>query len=177
MTTTKYRDMIANICAKMFAIRPYIHPANRHAVDKYLQTVWHKITTLTLSFVNANQPDSLQERFRSYVEAEEKRLREGLETVRYDIDAMDTLLLVTGPGRIEKVVGGLVFSSWRHTDKNTCRSISSLSCGFFFAETLRSSAYVGTRSSTGMSCGTQPTRFCGPSTPYLNVTTSWRVSN
>ncbi|KAM5543336.1 hypothetical protein V8D89_003210 [Ganoderma adspersum] len=93
MTTTKYRDMIVNICAKMFAIRPYIHPANRHAVDKYLQTVWQKITTLTLSFVNANQPDSLQERFKSYVEAEEKRLREGLETVRYDIDAMDTLLL------------------------------------------------------------------------------------
>ena len=104
MTMTKYRDMIVNICAKMFAIRPHIHPANRHAVDKYLQTVWQKITTLTLFFVNTNQPDSLQERFKSYVEAEEKRLREGLETVRYDIDAMDTLLLVAGPGRIEKVL-------------------------------------------------------------------------
>ncbi|PIL33826.1 hypothetical protein GSI_03532 [Ganoderma sinense ZZ0214-1] len=93
MTTTKYRDMVVNICAKMFAIRPHIHPANRHAVDKYLQSVWQKITTLTLSFVNTNQPDSLQDRFKSYVEAEENRLREGLETVRYDIDAMDTLLL------------------------------------------------------------------------------------
>ncbi|KAI1783152.1 hypothetical protein LXA43DRAFT_1187180 [Ganoderma leucocontextum] len=102
MTATKYRDMIVNICAKMFSIRPYIHPANRNAVDKYLQTVWQRISTLTLSFVNANQPDSLQERFKSYVDAQEQRLREGLETVRYDIDAMDTLLLVTGPGRIEK---------------------------------------------------------------------------
>ena len=46
---------------------------------------------------------SLQERFKSYVEAEEEWLHEGLETVRYDINAMDTLLLVTGPGRIEKV--------------------------------------------------------------------------
>ncbi len=103
MTTTKYRDMIVHICAKMFAIRPHIHPANRNAVDKYLHSVWQKISTLTLSFVNTNQPDSLEGRFKSYVEAEVKRLREGLETVRYDIDAMDTLLLITGPGRTEKV--------------------------------------------------------------------------
>ena len=100
----KYRDMIMDICAKMFAIRSHIHSANRNAVDKYLQTVWQKIATLTMSFVGANQPDSLYERFKSYVEAEEQRLRQGLETVRYDVDAMDTLLLVTGPGRIEKVI-------------------------------------------------------------------------
>ncbi|KAM5543353.1 hypothetical protein V8D89_003227 [Ganoderma adspersum] len=116
MTATKYRDMIIDIFAKMFAIRSRIHPANRNVVDKYLQTVWQKITTLTASFVNANQPDSLYERFKSYVEAEEQRLRQGLETVGYDIEAMDTLLLVTGPGRIEKVV---------------LSSIASLSCGFF----------------------------------------------
>ncbi|KAI1783149.1 hypothetical protein LXA43DRAFT_904186 [Ganoderma leucocontextum] len=102
MTATKYRDMIVDICAKMFAIRSDIHPANRNAVDKYLQAVWQKICTLTASFVNSYQAESLQERFKSYVETEEQRLREGLETVRYDIDAMDTLLLVTGPGRIEK---------------------------------------------------------------------------
>ena len=104
MTATKYRDMIVDVCEKMFAIRSHIHPANRNAVDKYLQTVWQKIATLTMSFVGANQPDSLYEMFKSYVEAEEQRLRQHLETVKYDIDAMDTLLLVTGPGRIEKVV-------------------------------------------------------------------------
>ena len=103
MTATKYRDMIAMICAKMFAIRPQIHPANRHAVNKYLQTIWKKISTLSNSVIRTTQPESLQERFKSYVEAEEQRLREGLETAKYDIDATDTLLLVTGPGRIEKV--------------------------------------------------------------------------
>ncbi|KAI1785192.1 hypothetical protein LXA43DRAFT_1100597 [Ganoderma leucocontextum] len=79
MTATKYQGMITSICAKMFAIRSQVLPANRHAVDKYLQTVWKNISILGNS-----------------------RLREGLETVKYDIDAMDTLLLVTGPGRIEK---------------------------------------------------------------------------
>ncbi|KAM5543339.1 hypothetical protein V8D89_003213 [Ganoderma adspersum] len=109
MTATKYRDMIVNLFAKMFAIRPRIHPANRNTIEIYLQTVWQKIATLTLSFVNANQPDSLQERFKSYVEAEEQRLRENLETFKYDIDAMDTLLLITGPGRIEKYLFPLLW--------------------------------------------------------------------
>ena len=113
MTATKYRDMIVDICAKMFGIRSHIHPANRNAVDKYLQNVWQKICTLTSSFVNTYQAESLQERFKPYVEAEERRLREGLETVRYDIDAMDTLLLVTGPDRIEKVsLTGLDVECW-----------------------------------------------------------------
>ena len=103
MTATKYRDMAVEIFAKMFAIRPQIHPANRNAVDKYLQTVWQKLTTLTSSFICTYQSDALQDRFKSYVEEEEQRLREGLETVKYDIDAMDTLSLITGGGRIERV--------------------------------------------------------------------------
>ena len=103
MTMTKYRDMIDNICAKMFAIRPQVHPKNRHAVDWYLQTVWKKITTLTASFDPTYQDESLEKRFKSFVEAEEERLREGLELVKYHIDATDTLWLVTGPGCIENV--------------------------------------------------------------------------
>ncbi len=103
MTATKYRDMIATLCAKMFAVRSQVHPANQHAIDRYLKTVWKNVSTLCNSVVRTDQAESLQERFKSYVEAEEQRLREGLETIKYDIDAMDTLLLVTGPGRIEKV--------------------------------------------------------------------------
>lgn len=103
MAAMRYRDMIVDICEKMFAIRPRIHLANRNPVNEYLETVWKRISTLTSSFVTTCQPESLQERFKSYVDAEEQRLREGLETVKYGIDAMDTLLLVTGPGRIEKV--------------------------------------------------------------------------
>ena len=103
MTATSYIDKIIELCAKMFSIRPLIHSSNRNAIDKYLQTVWKRANTLTSSFVSTYQTEALQDRFKSYVDAEEQRLREGLETVRYDIDAMDTLSLVTGPGRIEKV--------------------------------------------------------------------------
>ncbi|KAI1785889.1 hypothetical protein LXA43DRAFT_99677 [Ganoderma leucocontextum] len=102
MTATKYRDMIVEICAKMFAILSHIHPMNRNTVDRYLRAVWQNICTLTSSFHCTYQGDLLEERFKSYVDAEEQRLREALEAVKYKIDAMDALVLVTGPGRIEK---------------------------------------------------------------------------
>jgi hypothetical protein len=42
-------------------------------------------------------------RFKSYLEAEEARLSTNLKAVDYVIDGTDTLTLITGVGRIEKV--------------------------------------------------------------------------
>ncbi|KAI0708178.1 hypothetical protein C8T65DRAFT_211601 [Cerioporus squamosus] len=109
MTAQDYKSKIVEIFAKMFSIRPLVHPANRNAVDQYLRSVWKTVCTLTLSLVPANYPDSLRERFKSYVDSEEQRLREGLETVKYDIDAMDTLSLIMGPGRVEKYLFPLLY--------------------------------------------------------------------
>ncbi|RPD54176.1 hypothetical protein L227DRAFT_580748 [Lentinus tigrinus ALCF2SS1-6] len=109
MTSQDYRAKIVDIFAKMFSMRPLIHPANRNAVDQYLRAVWRKICTLTSSLVTTTYPDSLRDRFSTYVESEEQRLREGLETVKYDIDAMDTLSLIMGPGRVEKTLFPLLY--------------------------------------------------------------------
>ncbi|KAI0373412.1 hypothetical protein BV20DRAFT_937448 [Pilatotrama ljubarskyi] len=109
MTATYYRDKIVQITAKMFSMESVIHAANAQAVEVYLETVWKRVCTLTSSVVGINQSDALKERFQDYVDAEEQRLREGLETVRYDIDAMDTLTLITGPGRIEKSLFPLLY--------------------------------------------------------------------
>ena len=92
----------------MFAVRSQIHPANRAAIDKYLQTTWKRVCTLTSSFATTYQSEALYERFRGYVEAEEQRLREGLETARYKVDEVETLALITGPGRIEQVSSPIV---------------------------------------------------------------------
>ena len=160
MTATKYRDMVANILAKMFAIRADIHPTNRNAVDKYLRRVWMPISTLTSSLVRTSQPESLQARFKSYVDAEEKRLSKNLETVKYDIDGRDTLLLVTGPGRIEKVSSIARFFpvTFMLRLNDVARSISSPFCGSFSNATSRSSAYVDTPPSTKTNCGIPPRR-------------------
>lgn len=42
-------------------------------------------------------------RFKNYVEAEEARMQQTLLAVKYCIDAQNTLQLITGPGRLEKV--------------------------------------------------------------------------
>jgi hypothetical protein len=86
----------------MFAILPAIHAANRSSVNEYLGTVYKDVTSLESSVNECFINDGLQSRFKSYVEAEEARLKGNLEAVDYDIDAMDTLALVTGPGRIER---------------------------------------------------------------------------
>ncbi|KAI0331154.1 hypothetical protein GY45DRAFT_1276344 [Cubamyces sp. BRFM 1775] len=109
MTATYYRDKVIELLAKMFSMRPRIHNANIDAVQKYLLTVYRRVTTVTSSFICTYQSDSLKARFQSYVDSEEQRIREGLETVRYDIDAMDTLTLITGPGRIEKSLFPLLY--------------------------------------------------------------------
>jgi hypothetical protein len=43
------------------------------------------------------------EKFKTYIEAEEARLENNLQAVDYIIDGMETLTLITGVGRIEKV--------------------------------------------------------------------------
>ncbi|KAI0360921.1 hypothetical protein OH77DRAFT_1418971 [Trametes cingulata] len=102
VSMTSYIDNIVEIFAKMFALLPRIRPENKKFAYDYLCSVWQPIVTLTAAFNGAIAPDIVSQTFRSYVEAEEERLRQSLETVRYNIDALDTLRLITGPGRIEK---------------------------------------------------------------------------
>ena len=158
MTATYYRDKIVEICAKMFSIRPLIHSSNRNAVDKYLQTVWKRVCTLTSSLVSTSQADTLQARFQSYVDAEEQRLREGLETVRYDIDAIDTLSLITGPGRIEKV---RISCPPPQGDSDILCSTSFRCYTFSSGGTSRFYGCVGRQLFTRTSYGTQPTPWSG----------------
>lgn len=100
---TIYKDKIDELFGKMFALRSSVHPANRVAVDEYLHAVWQDVARTTMSFESYHPSDSLSARFQDYVDAEEERLKKNLENFHYDIDAMDTLALITGPGRIEKV--------------------------------------------------------------------------
>lgn len=47
--------------------------------------------------------DHLLHHFQSYIDEEEKRLNTNLKLLKYEIDALNTLTLVTGPGRFERV--------------------------------------------------------------------------
>ena len=87
----------------MFAMFQHLHPDNRLAASRYLSSIWGSLTTFSESYSAWNAPDGFDLRFKDYVEAEDARLKTNLEDVRYDIDGLDTLYLVIGPGRPEKV--------------------------------------------------------------------------
>ena len=103
MVMSDYAAKIDIILAKMFSIKSEVLPANRSSVDKYLDTVWQLISELTTGLRRIPMDDVLFSKFESYIKWEEDRLHTNLKTVKYDIDAADTLELVRGPGRIEKV--------------------------------------------------------------------------
>ncbi|KAF8529736.1 hypothetical protein BU17DRAFT_79834 [Hysterangium stoloniferum] len=109
MTLTDYSSKIRGLIGKMFAILPNIKSENLNFVNDYLATVCRRVTTLRASVNLSYRNEVLQARFQSYVDAEEERLRKNLQEVAYDIDAMNTLVLVTGPGRIEKYVFPILY--------------------------------------------------------------------
>jgi hypothetical protein len=82
-------------------------PPNREAVDRYFACVWEYVHTLTAAVHSQNSPQNSgpdhPNKFNSYLEAEEARLGNNLRAVDYVIDGVDTLPLIAGVGRIEKV--------------------------------------------------------------------------
>jgi hypothetical protein len=98
-----YGNKTRSIVGKMFAVLPTVRPENRKAANEYLLNIYGMVLTIINSPNNSPGSDALRSRFQSYVDSEEERLRLNLDEIGYDIDDMEALALVTGPGRIEKV--------------------------------------------------------------------------
>jgi hypothetical protein len=87
--------------------RVEVLPPNRKFFDNYFTFVWKIVHTLTAAVIPlkpelASGTSNLK-RFKWYLEAEETRLSTRLKAMNYNIDGTDTLTLITGGGRIEKV--------------------------------------------------------------------------
>ncbi|KAJ6610468.1 hypothetical protein B0H10DRAFT_411247 [Mycena sp. CBHHK59/15] len=104
-----YVNKILAQLAKMFAIMPRVLPVNKSAANLYIETIYQGVYSLTASVNGCYVNEALQEKFASYVAAEEARIRGNLDAVQYDIDASDTLELVTGQGRIDRFVLPLIY--------------------------------------------------------------------
>ena len=91
--------------SQMLAMRSHLLPENRDGANVYLTKVWQSIVELTLAFTSEDSTDDLfLPKFMPYAHLEEERIRRNLATVKYDIDAPDTVYIVAGRGRIEKVL-------------------------------------------------------------------------
>lgn len=102
----EYAKKIEELFAKMEGLRTVVLPPNRDAVDLYFASVWMPIHTLTAAVLSLSSrlDDSAKLKFKPYLEAEEARLGKNLRAVNYIIDGTDSLELITGIGRIEKVI-------------------------------------------------------------------------
>jgi len=98
-----YAQKIENLFAKMEGVRTTVLPPNRAAVDSYFWYIWDDVHTLTAAASSLSSGLDDPEKFKSHLEAEEARLEKNLRAVDYVIDGIDTLKLITGGGRIEKV--------------------------------------------------------------------------
>jgi hypothetical protein len=98
-----YAKQIEELFAKMEGVRSHVLPPNREAIDDYFTYVWEPIHTLTAAVIPLQPGPNNPEKFKPYLEAEESRLAANLKAVDYIIDGTDTLTLITGAGRIEKV--------------------------------------------------------------------------
>ncbi|KAH9856042.1 hypothetical protein C2E23DRAFT_773550 [Lenzites betulinus] len=100
---TTYRRKIRALLARMraTAFRAAIRGRD-HAVQQYLDEVVPLVDSMTQPFREDTERLFLAARFEGYIAREEVRLREGLETARYELDALDTLALVNGPMRLER---------------------------------------------------------------------------
>jgi hypothetical protein len=98
-----YALKIEDLLAKMDGIRAEVLPLNLQAIVDYFTNVWEFVRTLTAPVLSLQPLQHEPDKFKSYIEAEEARLEYNLRAVHYTIDGADTLTLITGVGRIEKV--------------------------------------------------------------------------
>src|SRR5215813_7499114 len=104
MTLQIYQMKLRALLGKMFALIPSLRKENLPAANDYLKGIYLYSATLynSVNFCYVNP--GLQIRFKAYVQMEEERLRKNLEAFKYDIDEADTLSLIVGQERLEKVV-------------------------------------------------------------------------
>jgi len=97
-----YANKIEELFAKMEGIRAEVLPPNQKLLDNYFTFGWKIVHTLTAA-VTPLEPEPGINNLGRYLEAEEARLSTNLKAIDYVIDGTDTLTLITGVGRIEKV--------------------------------------------------------------------------
>ena len=108
LTLRHYYTRIRTILARMDAASQRAHPCNRALVDRFAGCVPLREVDAVLAGVRTTQTEEtwdaeLFARFAPYVAHEERRTKRMLESLLYYLDAPDTVAMVLGSGRAEKV--------------------------------------------------------------------------
>ncbi|PBK97460.1 hypothetical protein ARMGADRAFT_639756 [Armillaria gallica] len=114
LSVDRYKERICVLLSTMYNIYPRVLPGNRNAVITYLQhETIYQVDKLLLSTHNVSPNPfgsiKLWNLTEEFTESEEKRIQKNLEAISFDIDAISTVSLITGPGRIERYIYPLLY--------------------------------------------------------------------
>jgi hypothetical protein len=111
-TVWAYQNKICGVLQAMLGTLGSVLHSNRVLADGYLaDATFTKIDLLLRSVAPTTNYDlDLDQKMQPYVLEEENRLEQNLRSVAWEIDDANTLSLVTGPGRIERVGGQCILS-------------------------------------------------------------------
>lgn len=102
MTSTSYCKKIEEIFDAMIRLADEVLPENRKEVTEYVWYAWREATIFTRSIKWEESADEHRAKFQSLVDAEEERLRENFEDIKYYVDSYDSVHLISH-GRTETV--------------------------------------------------------------------------
>ena len=100
---TAYRRKILSTLDSMSALLEIARTPNTAKIRRYLGLTHSLVANIVQSFQEDTERLFLLPRFRAYMNQNEARLQKGLETVKYQIDALDTLALINGRRGLERV--------------------------------------------------------------------------
>jgi hypothetical protein len=89
-------------------------------VNQYIDDVWHDTITFIRSLKWEKGTEELAARFQSHTTAEEERLQQNLEDIKYGIDSHEVVRLISGHGRIETVWFPILYTRNRLTPDRPC---------------------------------------------------------
>ncbi|KAF7335401.1 hypothetical protein MVEN_02192800 [Mycena venus] len=101
---TKYCAEIEELFGQMVLLKNQIAikmPGNVRYVNDYIEGCWQHVTALTSSIERYYAETWLEEKFAGYVAVQEALLKERLQKIQYDIDAVETVSLLLRGDRIE----------------------------------------------------------------------------
>lgn len=104
----RYKTRIYMQVRRMIDLLQHILPVNQRIIDDYLSHwTFGEYEMLLRSATSFNQNERLDPHLMKLVDwfekTEEERLRNNMKSVDYEIDSAETVVLVTGLGRIERV--------------------------------------------------------------------------
>ncbi|KAJ6516679.1 hypothetical protein C8R47DRAFT_1268174 [Mycena vitilis] len=107
----RYTKAIENVRLRMVAMSADVHPSNRARVDKYMCSLGLDFVDRIVRAVRTDYDEDqmLMSHFNEFITSEEERLARNLEYFRWEIDAQNTLQLILGPSRIERLMLAAIF--------------------------------------------------------------------